>query len=335
MTTLVSYNILVGGYNVRNNGMPRTQQLLSIIRSANPDIVGLVEAANSPAQQSPLVIEELAEALGMRLIQSEPSGCADNYHTALLTRLPVIDTQLHSHPNLHRSLLEVRVQETNGQPLTVYVAHLSAAFNHGRAGGGIRRREIGEILRIMAPARAEGVPHVLMGDFNSLAPGDRFRASSLVNYILDLDRTKSDPQLADGHPQLWVVVPPALRFINPILHTIPRSRLISTPFNSAAGLYAPRGCIRLLQNAGYVDCYRRIHPQALGFTCPAAAPAGRIDFIFASPQMAGRLETCYVLIDGDGVQGSEASDHLAVTAEFGLHIQSTKQPEALAQVAVN
>ena len=130
-------------------------------------------------------------------------------------------------------------------------------------------------------------------------------------------------------------MPPALRFVKPILRIIPRSQVISTLFNSAASLYAPRDCIQLLRDANYVDCYRRIHPQALGFTCPAEAPAGRIDFIFASPQMADRLETCYVLIDGEGIQGSEASDHLAVAAEFGSLIQPTKQEDAFAQISVN
>ncbi|HEV2656780.1 MAG TPA: hypothetical protein VGT82_17570, partial [Ktedonobacteraceae bacterium] len=79
--------------------------------------------------------------------------------------------------------------------------------------------------------------------------------------------------------------------------------------------------------AGYVDSYRRVHPQALGFTCPAAVPAGRIDFIFASPQMAERLETCYLLLDGEGVQGSAASDHLAIATEFGAHIPTAEQLE--------
>ena len=336
MTTIVSYNILAGGYSIRENGAPRTQQLLSIIRSAKPDIVGLIEATHPSAKQKPSVVEELAEALDMRLIPGGTPRHADDYQTALLTRLPVIDTRLHNTSGLNRAMQEVQVQEADGQQLSVFVTHLSAAFNRGRAGGGIRRHEVEEILRTMAPARAKGVPHVLMGDFNSLAPGDRFRASSLVGYVLDMDRARRDASLEDGHPELETIVPPALRFLNPILRVIPRNRLISTLFNSAAGLYAPRSSIRLLQEAGYIDSYRRIHPQALGFTCPAAAPAGRIDFIFASSQMAERLETCYVLLDGEGVQGSAASDHLAITAELGSRIPTAEQPEVYAHtVSVN
>ncbi|MBV9713682.1 MAG: endonuclease/exonuclease/phosphatase family protein [Ktedonobacteraceae bacterium] len=320
MTTIVSYNILAGGYNVRNNGTRRTAQLASIIRSAHPDIVGLVEATHPLMEQKPLVIEELATTLGMQLIMGASSG-PRGYQLALLTRLPVIRTQAHSHPGIHRPLLEVCVEETNGQQLTVFVTHLSANFNKGRGGGSIRQREVQEILRILAPARAQGISHVLIGDFNSLAPGDSFQASALVRYVIDIDSEKHYPDNIDGHPHLNGVVPPKLRFLNPILHLIPRSRLLSMLFDTAASLYVPRACIRLLYEAGYVDCYRRIHPQAHGFTCPAASPAGRIDFIFASPEMAHRLGTCYVLTNGEGIAGSSASDHLAVGAEFCLGVQ--------------
>jgi endonuclease/exonuclease/phosphatase family metal-dependent hydrolase len=319
MTTIVSYNILAGGYNLRNNGARRTAQLASIIRSAHPDVVGLVEATHPLMLQKPLVIEELADTLGMQLIRGDVT--TQGYQLALLTRLPVIRTQIHPRPNLHRPLLEVCLEETNGQQFTVFLTHLSASFNKGWAGGGIRKREVEEILSILAPARAQGIAHVLIGDFNSLAPGDSFQASALVSYVLDIENEQYYPNNMDGHPHLNGVVPPQLRFLNPVLRLIPRIAPLSTLFNTAAALYAPRSSIRLLYEAGYVDCYRRIHPKALGFTCPAAAPAGRIDFIFASPAMAKLLETCYVLTDGEGVSGSDASDHLAIGGEFGLGVR--------------
>jgi endonuclease/exonuclease/phosphatase family metal-dependent hydrolase len=325
MTTIVSYNILAGGYNLRNNGTRRTTQLAAIIRSAHPDIVGLVEATHPRMQQKPLVIEELASTLSMQLIMGA-SPTSNGYQLALLTRLPVIRTQTHLHPNIHRPLLEVCFEETNGQQFTVFVTHLSAAFNQGRGGGGIRRREVQEILRILAPMRAQGIPHVLMGDFNSLAPADSFQASALVSYVLGIESEKHDPHNFDGHPYLNGVVPPELRFLNPVLRLIPRSRFLSKLFNTAASLYAPRACIRLLYKTGYIDCYRRVHPNTRGFTCPAASPAGRIDFIFASPEMATRLKTCYVLTDGEGIAGSAASDHLAIGGEFGLDVQPVSAP---------
>jgi endonuclease/exonuclease/phosphatase family metal-dependent hydrolase len=65
-----------------------------------------------------------------------------------------------------------------------------------------------------------------------------------------------------------------------------------------------------------------MNPEATGFTCPAAAPAGRIDFIFASPELAQSLECCYIPTEGEGVRGEEASDHLPVVAEFGEAVEA-------------
>ena len=85
--------------------------------------------------------------------------------------------------------------------------------------------------------------------------------------------------------------------------------------DKVAPTYA-RGGIDLLLQAGYVDCFRQVNPTALGFTCPAIVPSGRIDFIFASPELAARLSTSDVISSVPGMQVHEASDHLAVYADF-------------------
>lgn len=326
MTRIVSYNILAGGYSLRENGARRTAQLTEMIRSVQPDVVGLVEATHPLLKEKPLVIEELAEALNMQLIMGGEARHDSDYQLALLTRLPIIYTKIHPRPGLlNKPLLEVCVQESNGQPLTIFVTHFHAAFYRGWAGNHLREREAREILRIMAPLREQGKPHLLMGDFNSLAPGDPFKASFLVRYVVGLDKNRQKAHEADGNPRLDFVVPPKLRFLKPLLLTLPRSQLLCSLFDAAATFYAPRGCIRILQAGGYIDSYRRAHPKEWGFTCPAAAPAGRIDYIFSSPDLAERLEQCDVITAADGVPGSEASDHLPVTASFGLKVQENAQ----------
>jgi endonuclease/exonuclease/phosphatase family metal-dependent hydrolase len=168
-------------------------------------------------------------------------------------------------------------------------------------------------------AARQGTPHLLIGDFNSLAPSDTFKASFLLRYLVRLDSERLNWEQSDGHPYLNFVVPPQLRFLNPLLRVIPRSTLLSTVFDTAAALYAPRGCITLLLQAGYVDCYRRSHPHAWGFTCPADAPAGRIDYIFADPLMTERLETCEVITTSEDIPGNLASDHLCVAASYTMN----------------
>lgn len=315
---VVSYNILAGGYRSQQENPRRTNQLVQIIRSAQPDIVGIVEAINFDKAEHPWVIEEVAEQLGMQLIQpiQSDSTSLHDYTVALLTKLPIVHQRIHKHPDIHRSLLEVCVEEAPGQHVTAFVTHLNAAFSSYRAGDSIRLREAHQIVRIMSRLREQGQPHLLMGDFNSLAPGDAFTASALLRYVVGLDATQQTFKAYDGNPNLDFVVPPRLRFLNPILRAIPQNPLLSSALDAVASLYDPRNTIRYVRNAGYVDCYRSLHPKARGFTCPAAMPAGRIDYIFADPILAQRLENCYVINEGDGLHGKDASDHMAIAAEY-------------------
>ena len=307
MTRILSYNILVGGTR-------RVEQITKIISSAHPDIVGLVEATN------PRVVEELANRLGMQHRMSRYPEDGQDWHTALLSRLPIVRTYSHVRPGIFtHPLLEVSLEEEGGHVLTIFVTHLAAAFNYGRGGDGIRRREVQEILRIMETKR--GTPHLLMGDFNSIASGDRLKAGTLLRYVVEMDRRhRINPKANVGHPYLDFVVPAPLRFLNPLLRAIPRSKLLSAFFDEAGSLYPPHGSIRLLRKAGYIDCFRRVNPDASGFTCPAVAPAGRIDYIFASPELTERLSACSVITEGNGLRGDEASDHLPVVAEFGKSV---------------
>ncbi|GCE17850.1 endonuclease/exonuclease/phosphatase family protein [Dictyobacter kobayashii] len=100
MTRIVSYNILAGGYSLRENGAKRTEQLLKIIRAGRPDIVGLPEAINPHKFAGPTVVEEMAEALGMQLIKGGETGSSRDYQTALMTSLPVISVKNHARPGV-------------------------------------------------------------------------------------------------------------------------------------------------------------------------------------------------------------------------------------------
>ena len=312
MTRILSYNILMGGTG-------RIDYIERMIRTVEPDVVGLVEATDRE------VVKELAWRLGMEYRTNALPDNAEKISIALLSRLPIVKYEVHARPGLlARPLLEVSLQEEHGEKLTAFVTHLTAAFAHGRGGESPRRKEVREILRIL---RANHGPHALMGDFNALAPDDRLKASALLRYLTQMEqRQKENPLENQGHPSLNFVVPPGLRFLNPLLYLVPRSQLLSRLFDEAGSLYAPRGSIGLLRAAGYVDCFRYVNPRAWGFTCPAAAPAGRIDYIFANPLLATRLSACKAISEDDGMPGSDASDHLPIMAEFGVGIETTFRP---------
>ena len=76
---------------------------------------------------------------------------------------------------------------------------------------------------------------------------------------------------------------------------------------------APRPAIGQLLAAGYVDCYRHCHPRAAGYTYPAAAPWLRLDYLFADPTLAARLDRCERVASAATMR---ASDHLPVWATF-------------------
>lgn len=75
----------------------------------------------------------------------------------------------------------------------------------------------------------------------------------------------------------------------------------------------PRLVIPLLLEAGYVDCYRTLHPMTSGYTYKLPTPGLRLDYIFASPLVARRLYECDVVTSGEA---EIASDHLPIWAEF-------------------
>ena len=318
MTCIVSYNILAGGYNPRTKGTRRTQQLIKIISSVQPDIVGLVEALNPQMTEKPTVVDEIAETLGMQCITCGQPTRSQGYTVALLTHLPIVYTKVHFPPNFRaRPLLEVCVEEADGQHLTVFLVHLSAAFNRGWAGNHLRQREVEDILHVTAPLRVENRPHILMGDFNTLSPGDAFKANLLLRYVLELDAKYSAGQLVAGLPHLDGIIPPRLRFLRPVLQAVAKSTMLSSLFDLAAYFYAPRSAICPLHKL-YVDCFRYLHPHKSGFTCPAAAPAGRIDYIFASTMLVDRLMSCSVITEGEGMPADHASDHLPVVADLAF-----------------
>jgi exodeoxyribonuclease-3 len=77
---------------------------------------------------------------------------------------------------------------------------------------------------------------------------------------------------------------------------------------------APRDVLEPLAAAGYVDCFRACGDGA-GFTYPSDAPWLRLDYVFASPELAPSLRGAGVVATPESAR---ASDHLPVWAEFAL-----------------
>ncbi len=319
MTRVLSYNILVGGTH-------RVEQLLRIIRSSKAGVVGLIEATDEQT------VKKLAEHLDMQYYLSGRARDEEGWQGAVLSHLPILDTKIHTSVILTKQpLLEVCVEETPGHQLTVFVTHLTADFGKGRQANKARRREVRELLRIMQSCR--GTKHVLMGDFNSLAPGERLKGSSFLRYVSEPELYyQLKPDASIQAPDLDFVIPPALRFVKPLLALALKSKFFSMLLDSVDAFYAPHGGIDLLNKAGYVDCFRVLHAKKQGFTWPAPLPSGRVDFIFASPELAPQLQAADVIVEGEGILASQASDHLPIFADFGLPATEQSQKDITSSV---
>jgi endonuclease/exonuclease/phosphatase family metal-dependent hydrolase len=304
MIRVITYNILAGGTN-------RVEPLTQVLQMMQPDLVGLIEASNEH------VVQELAGRLRMDYRLSERGEAQKGQPVALLSRLPILAVHSYAPQPRHAPpLLSVQVSEPDGTLLTVLVTHLTANFSSGWRGIRQRRQEARVLLERMQAH--QGTPHLLMGDFNCVAPGDQIKGSALLRFLTDEDLyfqlmpPKMSSASSHGLPGLHSVVPRQFRFIYPLLCAIPGSRPLSRLLDAFQWLYAPRGGIGLLTRAGYRDCFRGLHPKEPGWTWPSALPAGRIDYIFASPELAPRLCLCEVLAAHHGLPVNEASDHLPV-----------------------
>jgi endonuclease/exonuclease/phosphatase family metal-dependent hydrolase len=302
MTRVMTFNILIGGTS-------RVDQLTQMIRAGDPDIVGLVEATDDQ------IVQELAHNLHMHYRLSGQLN-THIWQSAVLSRLPIITAKIEESPVLTKHpLLEVTVEETNGQQLTIVVIHLTAAFSKGWRANVIRQREVQALLK--AIASIQGKPHLIMGDFNAIAPGEQLQIDSLLFYMTHPDLYyQLQPDARVGPPDLNFVLPSYLHSLKPVLERVPYSRFLCSLLNSMSFFYTPRGGINVLLKAGYTDCFRLLNPQEEGFTWPAQMPSGRIDFIFASSELKHCIKKSSVVRLEVEEVSKKASDHLPVVVEF-------------------
>jgi endonuclease/exonuclease/phosphatase family metal-dependent hydrolase len=72
--------------------------------------------------------------------------------------------------------------------------------------------------------------------------------------------------------------------------------------------------IQIVLNAGYVDGFRRLHPNDPGLTFPVWDPHVRLDYVFLPAGQSARLTSCEVVRTAPAPQ---ASDHFPLLVELG------------------
>ena len=142
-------------YNVRFGGVGREDRIAAVIRACEPDLVVLQEATRVD------VVKRLSEqVVDMKYWASKPG-----HSVAFLSRIEVEHHEWHYDRDLQRPFMEIVLQ---GSSLRVYGIHLRATHSNYTERG--RMREVRALLRCIKEYR-EGF-HLLVGDFNTLAPGE-------------------------------------------------------------------------------------------------------------------------------------------------------------------
>jgi exodeoxyribonuclease-3 len=155
-------------YNIRFGGGGRESRLAEVIRAVSPDLVVFQEATDTR------VIDGLAKAAEF------PFWAAQRAHSiAYLSRVEIAYHEWHYPAGAKHSFLEIVLA---GSEARIFGLHLSSMFS--KWGERRRAREIRALLN--GVARHQQGFHVLVGDFNTLAPGEMLDVRRMPAWIRSL-----------------------------------------------------------------------------------------------------------------------------------------------------
>jgi exodeoxyribonuclease-3 len=227
------------------------------------------------------VVETLAGRLGLHHVWANGSG---DRHIATLSRFPIVEWNIYNKPPLTQAVLETKLELPPPTPGT------SPKDLSG----------VGEGARHISIFNAHFLPYLLL-------PFE-IRRWQAAGKLLEVIRARQPgPHLIVGDLNTIAPGDRVLQRNNP-----PRMRrTMLLQFGLIFKLAHPR-----LIKAGYVDCFRKLHPNDDGFTWMPGNRTTRYDYVLADSTMAAALRKCCVVDDIEAV--NKASDHFPLLAEFDL-----------------
>lgn len=142
------------GYNIRKGGNGREEMTAEVLQSIGADVVIIVEATD------PQVVESIAEKIGFDYFASREKSSV-----AFVSRIEPTAYQWHERPNIRAPFLEIKFSET----FCILGIHLTALLTLGR-----ERQRLYEVEQLIDVAsRLSEKKHILIGDFNAIAPDDK------------------------------------------------------------------------------------------------------------------------------------------------------------------
>ena len=217
-------NLKLLSYNIRFGGTGRESLLAGVIRAVSPDLVVFQEATN------PQVIERLANDTGLSYWAAQRS-----HSIAYISRAKVDYHEWHYPAGAKHSFLEI---VPAGSEARIFGLHLSARFSKWSERQ--RGREIRNLLKGIE--RHQHGFHVLVGDFNTLAPGEILDVRKMPAWIRalvwisgrDIQRETIQVMLDAGYADGFRLLHPDIKgYTFPIWDPHLRLDYVFVPANSA------------------------------------------------------------------------------------------------------
>jgi endonuclease/exonuclease/phosphatase family metal-dependent hydrolase len=239
-----------------------------------------------------------------------------DHSVAAISRVPLDQAEWRMYRR-GRAVLEIGIPDHR---LHVMGVHLSSGMSW--RGERVRIAEAGRLLESIQGAAPPGLGAATPGPALAGVPADEPEAERVP-------ATEVEP-VTDHPVETGRTAPPATTKTGEPVGP-PRQTVVVGDFNSVAPGDAPvirrmpwwvrlllrfdggihTRVIQMFLDAGFVDAFRRLNPEALGFTLPAVNPSVRLDYAMLSPDLAPRLRSCSPVAP-DGVTSPllRASDHL-------------------------
>ena len=152
-------------YNIRFGGQERGKKIAEVINFVAPDIVVFQEA------YTPGVIEQIAADCGMKTL-----GARQAHSIAFVAKIEVADFKWHRPAGSTHSFLEIVLSDDQTR---IFGLHLKPRFSKWSE----RKRAL-EIRALLDGIKEHQAGfHILVGDFNTLAPGERFNLRKMPLWI--------------------------------------------------------------------------------------------------------------------------------------------------------
>ena len=155
----------IATYNIRYGGTGRLDLLLKVLISIEADAILLTEASNDE------VLRQISSEMEMEYVKTEGTQS----HLAFLSRVPILDWNSYCPKYINRALLEIRLAFSPHQEIAIYGLHLQChyfSWNERQ-----RLLELDTYLQYIKSRKPSS--HLLLGDFNAVAPGDKFDRNRL------------------------------------------------------------------------------------------------------------------------------------------------------------